>query len=213
MSAINDLNYTRSNCKLMSEDVRELGKAFLLASAKFAPLQKSGLNKHQGNRYSTLEDIYNSVVAALRENNIWITHTAFVTEDCAKEILYTRLTHVPTGQWIHDERLLESEKPGHQGKGTASTYSKRYALLNLCGIPGDMDDDGVEEQIYIEKKEKKTKVVITAAQRNNLKEQIDSSEYDPDDLIKTIKKQYKVKDLDDLTEEQYFLILKNVFKK
>ena len=51
---------------------------------------------------------------------------------------------------MQDMAPIENEKPGHQGHGAALTYMKKYAVLNLCAIATEEDDDGEEEQRYIE---------------------------------------------------------------
>ena len=75
------------------------------------------------------------------------------------EYLYTRLIHTETGQFIEDCRILESEKPGNQGKGASNTYMKKYALLSLCAIATE-DDDGEEEERHIAKKQQAPDLVV-----------------------------------------------------
>ena len=97
-----------------------------------------------------VEDIYHAVEVALAKQNIIIWHFASVLQDNA-EIMFTRLIHTPSGQYVQDGRLLVSEKPGNQAKGAANTYMKKYALLSLCAIATE-DDDGQEEEKYISQK-------------------------------------------------------------
>lgn len=132
----------------MSEDIRALAAAFLLAKQEFDLTGKSGKNQQFG-KYAKIEDIYRAVETALGKNNIIIWHFARPTEGV--EYLYTRLIHAPTGQFIEDMRMLESEKPGNQAKGGANTYMKKYALLSLCAIATE-DDDGEAERTYIDEK-------------------------------------------------------------
>ena len=148
----------RSNSKQMSEDIRLLGQAFIAAKKEFVATGKSARNDHQKYYYATLEDIYGAVDEALLKHNIWIVHRADFLED-RQEVLYTRLIHVLSGQWIEDARLLISEKPGNQGRGAANTYSKKYAVLSLCAIPTE-DDDGEEEQKFIAKRAAEPKISL-----------------------------------------------------
>lgn len=138
-----------SNTPAISEDIRAFGAAFLLAKKEFRATGLSGTNAHQKYTYAKIGDIYHAVEGALSKNNIIIWH--FARPDNDKEYLYTRLTHVLTGQFIEDCRILESEKPGNQAKGSANTYMKKYALLSLCAIAAE-DDDGEEEERYISRK-------------------------------------------------------------
>lgn len=135
-----------SNTPAMSEDIRALATAFLLAKKEFISTGLGGTNSHQKYKYAKIEDIYHAVEAGLSKNNIIIWHFARPFEGI--EYLYTRLIHTVTGQFIEDCRIIESEKQGNQGKGAANTYMRKYALLSLCAISTE-DDDGAEEELYI----------------------------------------------------------------
>jgi hypothetical protein len=127
-----------------------LAQAFAKAKAEFRPTGLSGTNAHQKYEYARIADIYSAVEDSLLKNNIIIWHFSKV-DSGGLELFRTRLIHILSGQFIEDERILESEKPGNQGKGAANTYMKKYALLSLCAIPTE-DDDWDEEQRYIEKR-------------------------------------------------------------
>lgn len=132
------------NSLSMSEDVRALATAFLLAKQEFSVTGRSG--KADRYKYAKIEDIYHAVEDSLAKNNIVIWH--YARPEGGVEYLYTRLVHTLTGQYLEDCRMLESEKPGNQEKGKANTYMRRYALLSLCAIPTE-DDDCESEQKYI----------------------------------------------------------------
>lgn len=136
-----------SHTPSMSEDIRSLAAAFLLAKKDFIATGLGGTNSHQRYNYAKIGDIYHAVEGALAQNGIIIWHFAR-PHDTGIEYLYTRLVHAPTGQFVEDCRILESEKPGNQGKGAANTYMRKYALLSLCAITTE-DDDGGEEERYI----------------------------------------------------------------
>jgi hypothetical protein len=148
------IEWTRSNSRSQSDDIRQFGEAFIEACWDFKPTGKSGINTHNKSKYAKLEEIYEAVQKSLWKRKIAIWHNREWEEGL--EFLVTRLTHVISGQYIQDKCLLESEKPGSQGKGAALTYMKRYAVLNLCAIPTEeFDDDGVEEQKHIEEQQNK----------------------------------------------------------
>lgn len=140
------MDFSKSNTSAMSEDIRILAASFLLAKREFMATGLGGTNSHQKYKYAKIEDIYHAVEGALSKNNIIIWH--FARPGNGIEFLHTRLTHTITGQFIEDCRILESEKPGNQGRGAANTYMKKYALLSLCAIATE-DDDGEEEERYI----------------------------------------------------------------
>ena len=163
-----DDSYSISNSTQMSPDIRAFGAAFLKAKDKFRQLEKTGRNQKWD--YAKLEDIYNTIEKALSENDIVIWHFRSCTND--QEYLHTRLTHIISGQYIEDASILKSEKPGNQGQGSSCTYMKRYALLNLCALGGDpQDDDGISEERYIEQRVN----YITVDQVKNLEYMIKSS--------------------------------------
>lgn len=138
----------KNNTPAMSEDIRALASAFLLAKKDFKCTGLAGENTHQRYQYAKIGDIYHAVEGALSKNSIIICH--FARPHDGIEYLYTRLIHAPTGQFIEDCRIIESEKPGNQGKGAANTYMRKYALLSLCAITTE-DDDGNEEERYASK--------------------------------------------------------------
>lgn len=135
-----------SNNTAMSEDIRGLAGAFLLAKKEFVMTGLGGTNSHQRYKYAKIGDIYHAIEDALANHHIIIWH--FARPINGIEYLYTRLIHTITGQFIEDCRILESEKPGNQGKGAANTYMRKYALLSLCALT-TQDDDGEEEDRHI----------------------------------------------------------------
>ena len=139
----------KSNSPALSEDIRALSQAFLVAKQNFLATGFGGTNAHQRYNYAKIEDIYRAVEGALSVNNIIIWH--FARPEGGVEYLHTRLIHTLTGQFIEDCRVLESEKAGNQAKGAANTYMRKYALLSLCAI-ATQDDDGEDEERYIAKK-------------------------------------------------------------
>ena len=154
--------YTPSGCPTMSDDIRALTKALLRAKASFAATGMTGKNREW--KYAKLSDIMNAVEGPLRDNNINIYHWV-ITHD-GKMILCTRLLHDESGQYIDDQRYLESEKPGCQSHGSTQSYMRRYAVQALLGIcPGEKeDDDGVEEERYIQQRRMSAHKTINKAQ-------------------------------------------------
>lgn len=136
----------KSNTPAMSDDIRAIASAFLLAKKEFVATGLGGTNAHQKYNYAKIGDIYRAVEGALSKHNIIIWHFARPVDGI--EYLYTRLIHAPTGQFIEDCRVLESEKSGNQAKGASNTYMRKYALLSLCALTTE-DDDGEEEERHI----------------------------------------------------------------
>lgn len=138
--------YTSSGTPCMADDVRQLLAALIRAKKNFTKTGLSGSNQHLKIKYAKISDIYNAVEEALHNEQIDIVHFRDIVGE--KEVLFTRLMHAQSNQWIEDKCFLESEKPGNQGKGAALTYMRKAAVLTLCGISPE-DDDGEEEQGYV----------------------------------------------------------------
>lgn len=185
--------YSVSGTKAMSDDIRQISQAFLLAKREFVATGRSARNDHQKYSYAKIGDIYNAVEEALMKNNIIIWHYSTIQQD-NQETLVTRLIHTQSGQFVEDSRLLISEKPGNQAKGAANTYMKKYALLSLCAISTE-DDDAQEEERYIAKKS--AEPAISEEQLKDLQELIKVA---PNKVViyKNILKFNKLKDLAEL---------------
>lgn len=199
-------DYSPATTRCMSEDIRQLAQSFLLAKKEFVATGKSARNEHQKYSYAKIGDIYNAVEEALMKNNIWIVH--FSSFDNDKEILYTRLIHTLTGQFIEDARLIESEKPGNQAKGAANTYIKKYAVLSLCAISAE-DDDANEEERYIARRA--AEPAITQEQLKELQEEIKASN-NKNNLYSNILKFNKVKDLIELKASSFEYVKSYILK-
>lgn len=196
-----------SDTDCMSEDVRELTKAMLLAKKEFLHVGKSG--KHTGHKftYAIIGDIFGAVEASLMDHNIWLVQYARYHID--HEFLITRLIHQPTGQWIQDIRTMESEKPGNTAKGSAQTYMRKYAVLALCGLCPD-DDDCHEEEQYIE--QKSNEPCITAGQAKTLQDALHMLD-NGEKLLSNIKGYNKVHSLSELKQSQFKSVYDYILKE
>lgn len=132
--------------QFMSDDIKAYSSAMIKSRGEFKATGKDGSNEHQKYKYAKIDQIYDAVVPALTANGIMIDHFRFAIST-NKELLVTRLTHAESGQFRQDSSWLEAEKPGNQARGSALTYMKKYAVLNLCGIAPEEDDDGVGSDI------------------------------------------------------------------
>ena len=126
--------------QFMSVDIDAYSSAMVSSRDDFKSMEKSGYNSHSKYYYAKIEDIYNAIIPALTKHGIQIDHFRFAITD-GRELLITRLTHCKSKQFRQDSSWLDAEKPGHQAKGSALTYMKKYAVLNLCGLAPDEDDD------------------------------------------------------------------------
>ena len=191
-----DSKYTPSNHACMSEYIDKFIEPYSKAKEECDPIEKG--KKGQHGHYARLEDMYKAILPACRKNGLEIFHMRSPYND-DKEVMYTRITHKASGQWIQDVRFAESEKPGNQGKGGADTYCKRYALLALFGWPDNEDDDGQSEQDHIAQEIANP---ISQEQLIELQEAI-KSYTNSKDLYGNIRYANKVKELSELSAQQF----------
>jgi len=187
-----------SNSPAMSEDIRSLASGMMQAT--FTATGLDGDNSFQKYKYAKLGSIYKAVKGALKDQGIWVTHFKR-PHDTGIEYMYTRLTHAPTGQYIEDCRIVESEKPGNQGKGSADTYMKKQALLSLCAITAEEDDDGQSER----------EVFITDDQLEYLEKLLDSCS-NAKEIAANILSHYKIKNLS-YVKSELFSVVKTYIEK
>ena len=90
-------------------------------------------------RYADLPTVLDVVRPALSRNGF-----AFMQLPCeldGQPALTTLLVHA-SGDWLETTVYLRAVKYDPQGIGSALTYARRYAILAVCGIAADDDDDG-----------------------------------------------------------------------
>jgi hypothetical protein len=91
-------------------------------------------------RYASLAAVRNAVVPVLSRHGISIVQDLETVENrigCT-----TILTHSSGQQMKCGPLYMPATKPDAQGLGSAATYARRYALMAVCGVVGDDDDDG-----------------------------------------------------------------------
>jgi hypothetical protein len=186
-----------------SESLTKYNESFLAAKKVFGKAFTSAQGEVGAGRkyeYAKISDIYQAVEEALHENSLYLTHQVIAIE-VDRELLITTIMHV-SGEFIRDMRWNVSEKAGNQGKGSANTYCRKYAILCLCGL-STTDDDGQEEQKFLSQ-------LVTPQQAEEIKalclnaEGIDES---------AILKKWNIKNFYYLNNEQYLKLKKHLEKK
>jgi hypothetical protein len=121
-----------------SDATKNIWKAFLVVQSSLNGVEKTGVNAHLGNRYAKIEDLLLVLVSACTGNGLTLIQYA------DGDNLMTRVTHAESCEFIEvPTPLIVGGKRDSQSVGSATTYSKRYALLALFGIhDGKNDDDG-----------------------------------------------------------------------
>lgn len=135
-----DLIYFEANPAL-----QEFITAMIAAKKEFGNLEKSKKNPQFGSQYSTLQDIHNCIDLGLSNNGLLVMQPIIWMED--KQFLYTRVLHI-SGQGLGSLYEIGDKVAGHekntpiQRVGSAISYLRRYVLLALFGLEGEVDDDG-----------------------------------------------------------------------
>lgn len=90
-------------------------------------------------RYADLVTVLDAVRPALTGNGFAVMQ--FPCELDGEPALTTQIIH-ESGEWVETTAKLRPKATDPQSVGSALTYARRYALLALCGIAADDDDDG-----------------------------------------------------------------------
>ena len=93
-------------------------------------------NPHFKNQYASLAAVRDAVIPALSKHGIAVTQITVLDP-------FHLVTTLHKGdQSISSQWPLSLAKP--QEMGSQLTYARRYCLLAICGINGDVDDDAEE---------------------------------------------------------------------
>lgn len=122
-----------------SESIAALAPALLAAQRKMENVDFDSTNPHFKNQYAGLPGVLAEVKTTLNEQDIAVMQ--FPTEAPEGHLgLTTRLQH-KSGEFIEATAIVPLPKSDPQGFGSAMTYTRRYALLSVCGLVGEKDDD------------------------------------------------------------------------
>jgi hypothetical protein len=98
-------------------------------------------NPHFRNSFASLASVRNAVVPVFARHEVCITQNLETTADGKGIACTTILTHSSGQQMVFGPLVMPASKPDSQGLGSAATYARRYALMAVCGVVGDEDDD------------------------------------------------------------------------
>ncbi|MDD6777805.1 MAG: ERF family protein [Bacteroidales bacterium] len=115
----------------------EIGAISTAVSAFQGEIEQPSLNRENPyfkSRYVDLSGVLKSVQKLLAKNGL------AVMQIISGNDIITLLTH-KSGQWFKSVCPIGNYK-SQQDRGSAITYTKRYALCAILGIAADTDDDG-----------------------------------------------------------------------
>lgn len=90
-------------------------------------------------RYADLPTVLDAVRPVLVKHGLSVMQ--FPCEFGDQPALTTIVLHT-SGEWLETTMKLRASDSSPQSVGSALTYARRYALLSLCGVAADDDDDG-----------------------------------------------------------------------
>lgn len=122
-----------------SDSTRTISTALFAFQGLVEGVKRDGANQHFRSKYATLENVIDTARPGLQEVGVMFTQAPGAVVDGALEVT-TRLTHAETGEWIESTMQIPLGKQDPQGAGSALTYSMRYSLMALLGLPPTDDD-------------------------------------------------------------------------
>lgn len=119
-----------------SNSIGAIAKALAAFHVKVGKIKKDATNPFFKSKYASLSNILDAITIPLAESGL--TFTQFPTEDNG---LISILMH-ESGEFIESCYSMKPVKDDPQGRGSALTYQRRYALAAILGLNIDEDDDG-----------------------------------------------------------------------
>ena len=122
-----------------SDNIADLAVALVKAQGELKNPSFDSQNPHFKNKYASLATVRDTVTPVLAKHGLAVVQLLGRGEGgitCETVLLHS------TGQWLSEALYMPSAKQDAQGFGSAITYARRYALMAICGVVGDEDDDG-----------------------------------------------------------------------
>jgi hypothetical protein len=163
-----------------SESIKEIAVALCKFQEKVKNPSNNATNPMYKSKYSTLDNVINTVKPILAEFGLSYIQSPSTSEDGLHIGTTTLLMH-ESGEWIEsDPIVLPAYKLGKdsvkiydaQAAGIAITYSRRYSLSSLLGISSEDDDDASSIVHESNAKEKGKMQAATDKQLNLIKKLI-----------------------------------------
>jgi hypothetical protein len=123
-----------------SESIKEIATALAKAQAAMHGATKDGKNPAFKSSYASLSSVIEAARGPLTENGICFIQAPGAMEDGGIAVT-TTLMH-SSGEWIASRVVMPvKDRNNPQAVGSAITYSARYSLMAMLGLP-PVDDDG-----------------------------------------------------------------------
>lgn len=126
-----------------SENIINISKALNEAQKQLGSVSKGKDNPYFNSKYADINEVIKTVKEVLNNNGITFIQPLNVKEVAGEKItvVETILLHT-SGEFISSETEVVTKTQGDAQKyGAAITYSRRFGLQSLVGLPAE-DDDG-----------------------------------------------------------------------
>lgn len=149
-----------------SESIKNLAKALNKAQAEMGAVVKGSDNPFYKSKFADINDVIKTVKEVLNSNGITYLQPLKVTDVAGEKVtvVETVLLH-ESGEFMSSEtEVVVKDKSDPQKYGASITYSRRFGLQSMVGLPAE-DDDGntasgvkkKESPVKKDKEEKKTR--------------------------------------------------------
>lgn len=120
-----------------STSIKNIAAALIMFHVKVDTISKDATNPFFKSKYASLSNILDGINDPLNEAGL-----SFVQFPVGKDGLTTILMHGESGEFIQGNYEMSPVKDDPQGRGSALTYQRRYAISAILGLNIDDDDDG-----------------------------------------------------------------------
>lgn len=119
----------------------ELWGALFAIQGELEGVEKDSVNPHFKNSYADRTTILQAVKPLLQKHGLLLIQAPTPSNEPGTLALQTSLIHVESGQAFVSVAVVPLPKSDPQGFGSALTYTSRYSLTAILGLPL-LDDDG-----------------------------------------------------------------------
>jgi hypothetical protein len=119
-----------------SESIKNLSEALVSFHKEVGKISKDSKNPFFKSKYASLSNILETIHDSLINNGLTV-----VQFPEGENGLTTRLCH-SSGEWMEATYSMRPAKDDPQGRGSAITYQRRYAIGAILSLNIDEDDDG-----------------------------------------------------------------------
>lgn len=116
---------------------KHIAQSLAVFHKEMQAVKKDSENPYFKSSYAGLDSILPAIKEPLEKAGLTFTQIPF-----GESSLETYIIHAETGEHIHGAYTMKPTKDDPQGRGSALTYMRRYALVAMLGLNTEEDDDG-----------------------------------------------------------------------